>query len=339
MSMKTYPLVAAGALALLSCSASAYQIVQSHFHVEVAPNKYVDQLVLRCEDGKEITVPWQSKLAESCGEDLMGNVTRPPADAKAAPIDDQQKQAMMTQLRAQYGNISEKQVEFTQGASGTTTHFKGPMVEVLKKYESCRKTHKDKTFCAKERDRAMAQLAEPEAAAAATTESPTPAAPESVSKPARAEPPVAAAATQAAHAEHVAAKPAQPVRAEPVAATPVQAARAEPVATTPVQPAQAEPAAATPAQPARAETVAAAPAQSTTATPAPQPSDAEMRAAAERKVADDYTACMRAKPKFECEQARAKALSALDAPKPTKPQRPRKQAAAAAAAIETQASR
>ena len=79
--MRTYPLLAAGALALLSSNASAYQIIQSHFHVEVAPNKYVDQLVLRCEDGKEITVPWQSKLAESCGEDLMGNVTRPRPDA------------------------------------------------------------------------------------------------------------------------------------------------------------------------------------------------------------------------------------------------------------------
>jgi hypothetical protein len=38
---------------------------------------------------------------------------------------------------------------------------------------------------------------------------------------------------------------------------------------------------------------------------------------------------MRAKPKFECEQARAKALSALDKPKPAaKPKRPAKQAAA-----------
>ena len=61
-----------------------------------------------------------------------------------------------------------------------------------------------------------------------------------------------------------------------------------------------------------------------------------MRAAAERKIADDYAACMRAKPKFDCEQSRAKALSALEAPKPAKPQRPRKQAAAA---VETQASR
>jgi hypothetical protein len=84
---------------------------------------------------------------------------------------------------------------------------------------------------------------------------------------------------------------------------------------------------------------AAAPEQAMpTAAPAAQPSVAEMRAAAERKIADDYAACMRAKPKFDCEQSRAKALSALEAPKPAKPQRPRKQAAAAAA-VETQASR
>ncbi|HYL18243.1 MAG TPA: hypothetical protein VEV20_06160 [Burkholderiales bacterium] len=309
--MKTHPLLAVGALALLSCNASAYQIIQSHFHVEVGPNKYVDQLVLRCEDGKEITVPWQSKLAESCGEDLIGNVTRPHADAKAAPIDEQQKQAMMAQLRSQYGNISDKQVEFVQGASGTTTHFKGPMVEVLKKYESCRKTHKDKTFCANERDRAMAQLADPEPAAAAPAESPAPAAPESTTKSARTEPPVTAAATQPAHAEPVVAAAAQPARAEAAAAA------------TPVQ---ATPAAAAPTQP-----------TPSAAAPAPQPSDAELRAAAERKIADDYAACMRAKPKFDCEQSRAKALSALEAPKPAKPQRPRKQAAAAA--VETQASR
>jgi len=337
--MKIHPLLAVGALALLSCNASAYQIIQSHFHVEVAPNKYVDQLVLRCEDGKEITVPWQSKLAESCGEDLMGNVTRPRADAKAAPIDEQQKQAMMTQLRSQYGNISDKQVEFVQGASGTTTHFKGPMVEVLKKYESCRKTHKDKSFCANERDRAMAKLADPEPAPAAPAESPAPAAPESMARSARTEPPVTAAAAQPARTEPVATAPSQPARAE-AAAAPAQPATA---AATPEQPAavqatpaQPMPAAAAPEQPMPTGTAPEQP-MPTAAAPAAQPSVAEKRAAAERKIADDYAACMRAKPKFDCEQSRAKALSALDAPKPAKPQRPRKQAAAAA--VETQASR
>ena len=63
---------------------------------------------------------------------------------------------------------------------------------------------------------------------------------------------------------------------------------------------------------------------------------AEARANAERKITADYASCMRAKPKYECEQLRAKAISALDNPKPAKPQRPRKQASAA---VETQAAR
>jgi hypothetical protein len=140
--MKPSTLLAAGALTLASSNLLAYQILESRFHVEVAPNKYVDQLVLRCEDGRQVTVPWQSKLAESCGEDLMGNVTAPPPKAAAVPIDEQQKQAMLEQLRSQYGNISEKQVEFISGPGGLSTRFKPPIVEVLKKYESCRKVLK-----------------------------------------------------------------------------------------------------------------------------------------------------------------------------------------------------
>ena len=63
----------------------------------------------------------------------MGNVTVPAAaKAAAAPIDEQQKQAMLEQLRSQYGNISEKQVEFISGPGGVSTRFKPPIVEVLK---------------------------------------------------------------------------------------------------------------------------------------------------------------------------------------------------------------
>ena len=167
--MKPITLLAAGALALAGSDLFAYQILESRFHVEVAPDKYVDQLVLRCEDGRQITVPWQSKLAEACGEDLMGNVTAPPAKtSNAAAIDEQQKQAMMEQLRSQYGNISEKQVEFFSGPTGISTRFKPPIVEILKKYESCRRAQKDKAFCAGERDKALARLADPKPAPAAT---------------------------------------------------------------------------------------------------------------------------------------------------------------------------
>ena len=166
--MKPSTLLAAASLALAGGNALAYQILESRFHVEVAPNKFVDQLVLRCEDGRQVTVPWQSKLAESCGEDLMGNVTLPPAKADSAPIDEQQKQAMLEQLRAQYGNISEKQVEFISGPGGLSTRFKPPIVEVLKKYESCRKASKDKSYCAGERDKGLARLADPKPTPVAT---------------------------------------------------------------------------------------------------------------------------------------------------------------------------
>jgi hypothetical protein len=314
MRMKTYPLLAAGALALLSFELPAYQIVESYFHVEVAPNKYVDQLVLRCEDGHQIIVPWASKLAESCGEDLMGNVTLPRD--KPGPVDEEQKQAMLTQLRSQYGNISEKQVEFVQGPAGLTTRFKPPIVEVLKKYEACRKTQKDKAFCAGERDRALAKLADPEPAVPQADAQKPAAAQADAQKPAAAQADVQKPVAPHADAQ----KPPAPepdartTRPEPTLAA-VSAQQADPVAT-------ASPAQALPAEPAPA---AAAP-----------PSDAEARANAERKIAADYASCMRAKPKYECDQSRAKAIGALENPKPAKPQRQRKQASAA---VETQATR
>ncbi len=287
--MRSSTLAVASALALASGDLLAYQILESHFHVEVAPNKYVDQLILRCEDGRQVTVPWQSKLAESCGEDLMGNVTAPPASAEAAPVDEQQKQAMLAQLRSQYGNISEKQVEFISGPAGLSTRFKPPIVEVLKKYESCRKVLKDKSYCAGERDKALARLADPK---------PTPAAaraPESTEAPPR----EAAAA----------ASPVEPPIRPPGPAPAPQAAPLQTAAVTPAPPEAL-------AQPAKAEPVAPA-----AETPPAQRSEAEARAAAEQKIAQDYMACLRAKPKFDCEQARTKALSALDKPKSQKLQR------------------
>jgi hypothetical protein len=288
--MKATTLLFSGALALVSGNLLAYQIVESRFHVEVAPSKYVDQLVLRCEDGRQITVPWQSKLAESCGEDLMGNVTGPPAGAAAAPIDEQQKQAMLEQLRSQYGNISEKQVEFISGPNGVSTRFKPPIVEVLKKYESCRKALKDKSVCAGERDKALARLADPKPTAAGAPRSQEP------TETASREPNVAASTPEA------------PSRSPGSGAAP-QEATSPPAASTSAptdakaQPAQAGPAAAAAAEP-----------------PPAQPSEAEARAAAEQKINQDYMACMRAKPKFDCDQTRTKALSALDKPKPQKRQ-------------------
>ena len=298
--MKPITLLAAGALALAGSDLLAYQILESHFHVEVGPDKYVDQLVLRCEDGRQITVPWQSKLAEACGEDLMGNVTTPSAKTSAAPIDEQQKQAMLEQLRSQYGNISEKQVEFFSGPTGISTRFKPPIVEILKKYESCRRAQKDKALCAAERDKALARLADPKPgvapaeaavreAAAAPASPPTDSAPRSPGAVQAPQEPAALATTTPARVEAAA-----PARVE--AATAV--AKAEP------------------APQAAAQTPKAPPTPQAADTPPPAPqSEAEARAAAEQKILQEYMACMRAKPKFDCDQARAKAMSALDKPK------------------------
>ena len=317
--MKPITLLAAGALALAGNDLLAYQILESHFHVEVAPDKYVDQLVLRCEDGRQITVPWQSKLAEACGEDLMGNVTTPPK-ATAAPIDEQQKQAMMEQLRSQYGNISEKQVEFFSGPTGISTRFKPPIVEILKKYESCRRAQKDKALCAGERDKALARLADPKPVPAATR------APEAETA---ARETVAAAAPAETTGRSPSAEAATPARVE---ATP-QAAKPETAPQTAAQTPRAQP-----APPQAAETPPQTPAQTAKTPPATQaadtpppapPSEVEARTAAEQKILQEYMGCMRSKPKFDCDQARAKAMSALDKPKAAQKKQPRKPATSA----------
>jgi len=341
--MKPSTLLVAGALTLASTNLLAYQILESRFHVEVAPNKYVDQLVLRCEDGRQVTVPWQSKLAESCGEDLMGNVTVPAAKAAAAPIDEQQKQAMLEQLRSQYGNISEKQVEFISGPGGVSTRFRPPIVEVLKKYESCRKALKDKSYCAGERDKALARLADPKQAAAPA---PVPEVTESVSRepavpvaaasmpeaPSRS--PASGSAPQHAKAQTTATPPETPSRSKAPTATPQQAKAqtaapvAEPASRAPASAAAPQPAASQAATPAPAPTEAAAPPAADAPAAdaqAAQPSEAELRAAAEQKINQDYMACMRARPKFDCDQARTKATAGLD--KPAKVVKPRKAAA------------
>ena len=52
----------------------------------------------------------------------------------------------------------------------------------------------------------------------------------------------------------------------------------------------------------------------------------------EQKIAEEHAVCMRLKPKFECEQARARAMGALDRPgKAAKPTKPAREARAGAA--------
>lgn len=313
--MKTDRAVVAAALLLASSGLHAYQIIEGRYRVEVSPGTFEDQLVVRCDDGRTLTVAWETKLAEACGENLMGGARSKPARAApaspapkaaqtaqpdkgaktpveptvagnspAALFDEQsQKEAMLAQVRAQFGNVPERFIEFKPGADGLSMRFLPPLSDILKKYEMCRRARAPRTDCAADRDRAIAKLTDALPPAAAIDDKPaTPAA--KVAPPA--ESPVPAAASADVH----------PAPIE----TPPPAKSAETLSA-PVQPAPAAP--------------AAAPALD--------------RAAAEQKILEDYTWCMRAKPKFECEQARARALSTLDKPKPAgKAKRPGKQAAA-----------
>jgi hypothetical protein len=247
---------------------------------------------------------------------------------------------MLEQLRSQYGNISEKQVEFINGPSGLSTRFKPPIVEVLKKYESCRKALKDKSYCAGERDKALARLADPK---------PTPAtAPMSEATESTSREPAVAASTPEAPSRSPAPGSAPQQAKAPTTASAPEAPSRSPAPTAAPQQAKSQSAVSVPETPSRTPAPAAAPQQTTTQAaaptsapteatpqaatsapavdaPVPQPSEAELRAAAEQKINQDYMACMRAKPKFDCDQARTKSMAGLD--KPAKVVKPRKAAA------------
>jgi hypothetical protein len=265
---------------LLSGPAQAYVILESKYRVEVSPGVFEDQLVLKCDNGRKITVPWEARLSEACGE---VDIPRGAAAAPAAGEDqERQKEIVRSRVREQYGEIDERHVTVESGLDGTEAHFSPQMREILKRYELCRKNTKGSPTCATERNQAMAALS---------------------SQPPAAEPapvPAAAAEPQPARAKG---KPAAKAVAKPEV-VPAQQAEIEP---TPPRHEPAEAHAA--ARPATAETKPAA----ETAAPAPD------RATREQKIATDYAWCMRAKPRFECETARAAALKALDVPAQSRP--------------------
>jgi len=323
--MKPYSMLAAAAMALASGNLLAYEIVGSHYHVEVEPNKFIDQLVLRCEDGHKITVAWQSNLADACGEDLMGNVTRPRPKANAPHAGEPQKPATPKQPQSHNDEAPEQDAQATLAPVEPTTHISPGMADILKQYEVCRRTHKDKSACAAERDRAMASLAEAKPA--------DPAAPASSPVPVKSSDPAPAKdASAPAHSVEAA----QPPRTDHATRSPAMSQPTPPV--TAEQPAPAVTPQAT--QPiASEELIAGTPPAASSAPPAPAAtptvpaSEAERRASAEKKISDDYTACMHKKPKLECDKARAKALADLEHPKgdlehakPAKPSHPQKRA-------------
>ncbi|HXV06896.1 MAG TPA: hypothetical protein VD791_02620 [Burkholderiales bacterium] len=303
-------LLLASALLPVSTELRAYQIIEGRYRVEVSPGVFEDQLVVRCDDGRTLTVRWETKLAEACGESLMGGPAPkaaraaapspapkaaqspqaapqtktapepPPAAATPAGLLDEQSQkdAMLAQVRAQFGDVPEHYVEFKPGPDGLSMRFLPPLSDILKKYEMCRKVRETRADCAADRDNAIAKLSATRPPAAAGTD-------KAVDK---ANPAVAGDDKSLA----------PPAKAAAPSETPAPAAASPQAHAAPAQP----------------DAAAAAAAD---------------RVAAEQKILEEYTWCMRAKPKFECEQARAKALSALDKPKPAaKPKRAPKQAAA-----------
>jgi hypothetical protein len=237
---------------------------------------------------------------------------------------------MMSRVREQYGNIDEKYVQFESGPAGTSMQFQGPIRDILKRYEICRKQTKNSPTCVSERDQALAALApaegktaaQPAARAAAQTAIPE-GKPLSEAKPV-AEPKVTATKATVSKKKGAAKATPQPA-AKPVAKPDAVVADVveskHVLEAAPTQPASKSPAkdeAAEAAPMPGAEAPRAKPAPQPTAAAAPEPPPAAA-SANEQKIAEDYAWCMRARPKFECEQERAKALSALSKPKVAKP--------------------
>jgi hypothetical protein len=285
---------------LLAGQAQAYVILESKYRVEVKPGVFQDQLVLKCDNGRKMTVPWEARLSEACGE---VEIPRAGATAAAAPQDDgqeRQKEIMMSRVREQYGDVDERHVTVPSGVAGAEPHFSPQMREILKRYELCRKSTKGSPTCAAERNQAMAALSaqppgsEPADGPTATGgPQPTTKGKQAVKhKPAAAKPVTKPDPMPSEHADAATAPEADAVHA----AAPSAAAAVKPEA--------------------EAMHVATPPSPSAAA---PDAAPAVDRVTRQQKIAEDYAWCMRAKPKFECEAARAAALKALDTPVKAKP--------------------
>jgi hypothetical protein len=329
-------LLIAAVLAVAAPVLHAYQIVEGRYRVEIAPGVFEDQLIVRCDDGRTLTVPWETRLAEACGEGLMGERVGTPAKPSPAPRADAleaapaamvspaagpapgvpgalfdegaQKEAMLAQIRAQFGAVPERYIEFKPGPDGLSMRLLPPLNEIVKKYEACRRAREPGAQCAAQRDQAVAKLSE-----ALPAEAAAPAPPRTKAGPKADRNAAAAGKIDPAREPAAAGKDASmpPAAGHPAAqATPAETALPDPAGKSEAQ--AAEPVAA-----------AAAPAKAPV-----KPAAALDRAAMEQKIAEEHVVCMRLKPKFECEQARARALGALDRPK-AKPARPAKQAKSA----------
>jgi hypothetical protein len=276
--MRSFTLFASAVvLALTNGAVHAYQIVEGKYRVETSPGVFQDQLVVRCEDGRQLTLPWETKLREACGESLMGAEMPQPIEAAAAPAParpaspsvpdfgtsfEVQKRMLLTRLRVQSGDVPEQLVSFEQRPDGLVMHHAPALSAVLKQFETCREARG--SDCVAVRNAAYARLRATDAAAAAAV------APASVTAAQANQPPHTAPPTQV-----------QPAKAGRPAAS---KSNAKPVA---VRPSKA---------------VGHAPSQA---------QGDEWRAMMENEIAEQYKWCVRSKPKEKCEQARARALGRL----------------------------
>jgi len=270
--MRSFTLFASAVVLVLATGAvHAYQIIEGKYRVETSPGVFQDQLVVRCEDGRQLTLPWETKLREACGEGLMGAAAPEPVKVAATPEPvrpaspsvpdfgsslEVQKRMLLTRLRVQSGDVPEQLVSFEQGPDGLVMHHAPALSAVLNQFETCRKARG--SDCVAVRNAAYARLRGTDAAAVA---------------------------------------PVTVGRANPTPLT------AQPVKT---QPAKAGRPAAPHAKPAPVRSAKEA------ADGKGQAQGAEWRAMMENEIAEQFKWCMRAKPKHECEQARARALARLN---------------------------
>lgn len=170
--MRALLLACALHLAPLQATAGGYQIIEGRYRVEIAPGTYQDQLVVRCQDGRTLTVPWETSLREACGASSTASpaadvstpqpVARPAAASPSPRVPDftgsieVQKRMMLTRLRARSGDVPEHLVAFEPGSAGLTMRLLPPLGEVLRRYEACRKARG--ADCAAARDTALRRL-------------------------------------------------------------------------------------------------------------------------------------------------------------------------------------
>jgi len=141
---------------IAAAPAHAYRIVEGKYRVEIAPDVFQDQLVVRCDNGRELTLPWESDLRKACGESLLGSsepeAAKPAraisekaaAPRMASPVTDftssfeVQKRMHLTRLRVQFGEVPEQLVTFHQGPDGISPRFAPELAEILDRFEACR---------------------------------------------------------------------------------------------------------------------------------------------------------------------------------------------------------